>query len=315
VVAASGGGNAAGGIAAGAIGSARGMFLSHTRAEETIADRIGARYMARAGIDPQAAVDVLEIFRGQEVLSSAQQDPYSRTHPLSRDRMRALKGAVAAYGARKSPLPPGDLAYWYGRMRAKFRGFIGNPAYILRKLKKGDKSEAARLTRAIALHRQGNLKAAISLIDGLLRTRPKDAYYHELKGQILLEGGKARPAVAAYKTAVTLAPKEALIRAGYGHALLALRTRAGDRLALKVLRRARQMDPRDAGMLRDLALAWAKAGKNGMASLVTAERYAYLGRFKDAKTNATRAEGLLARGSQAWLRAGDILAASKTALK
>jgi len=315
VVAASGNSDAASGIAAGAAGAALRNYLAHTRAEETTADQIGARYMVRAGIDPKAALDVLDIFRGQEVLSSGQQDPYSRTHPLSRARIRALKGAIAAYGGNRFTPPSKDLVYRFARMRAKFRGFIGNPAYVLRHLKKGDRTEAARMTRAIALHRQGRLKAAVALMNGLIGGRPKDPFYHELKGQILLEGRAPAEAVKSYQTAVALAPHQPLIRAGLGRALLALRSKSGDRKALKVLLKARQMDPRDARMLRDLALAWAKRGNNGMAALVTAERYALLGRFKDAKTNATRALGLLARGSRGWLRADAILAASKVALK
>ena len=314
-IAASGGGNAAAGVAIGTASAANRNFLAHTRAEEATADQIGAQYMVRAGIDPRAAIKVLDIFRDQAVLSAAQQDPYSRTHPLSRDRIRALKGAIAAYGGRHFTPPSPDMTYWFGRMRAKFRGFVGNPSATLRHLKRGDTSEATRMARAIALHRQGKLKEAIALMDTLLRARPKDPFYHELKGQILLEGRQPKRAVKSYRTAVSLAPRQALIRAGLGRALLSLRTKSGNRAALKVLKKARQMDPRDARMMRDLALAWAKNGNNGMASLVTAERYALLGLFKDAKTNATRAEGLLPRGSRGWLRAEDVLATSKVALK
>jgi len=314
VAGASGNSDLAAGVIAGTAGSARGTYLAHTRAEESIADRIGARYMARAGIDPAAAVRVLDIFRGQEVLAAGRQDPYSRTHPLSSARIRALKGAVAAYGGRAGKPPPAELEYWYKRMRAKFRGFLGSPAYALRKTPKSDTSEPALLTRAIAYHRQGNLTKSRKLMHRLLAKRPNDPYYHELFGQILLEGRDAKAAVRSYKTAVSLAPKAALIRAGYGRALLSLKTKAGDKAALTVLRKAQKIDGRDARMLRDLAVAWAKSRNNGMASLVTAQRYALLGRFNDARTNALRAEGLLPRGSSGWLRAQDISAATKIAL-
>ncbi len=289
-------------------------FLSHTRAEETVADQVGTRYMVRAGVDPAASVEVLDIFRGQEALSIARQDPYSRTHPLSQDRIRALKGVIAAYeGQSKKPSP--DLVYWHRRMQAKFTAFTGNPAYILRKLDPADKSEAAIMTRAIAHHRQGDAKTAVKYMDQLLAKRPNDAFYHELKGQIQLEGRQTAPAITSYRKAVALAPKEPLILAGLGRAYLGLKTKSGDRAALDVLRKAYQMDGRDARMLRDLAVAWAKAGNNGMASLVTAERYALLSRFKDAYTNAVRAEGLLPRGSEGWLRAQDIIAVTKAVAK
>ncbi len=310
------GGNSelASGLAAGAAGSAMRGFLANSRAEETIADQVSVRYMVRAGIDPAAAIDVLELFRGQEALSVGRQDPYAQTHPLSQARIRALKGQIAAYAGKKTETPAA-LKYWYARMRAKFLGFNGNPTYVLRKLDKSDRSEPAIMTRAIAYHRQGKLPEALQQMDILLSKRPRDPYYNELKGQILLAGRSSVAAVASYKRAVALAPSEALILAGYGRALLSLKTKSGDRMALGTLRKARRMDPRDARMLRDLAVAYAKSGNNGMASLVTAERYALLSHFKDAQTNATRAESLLPRGSSGWLRAQDILAAAKAALK
>lgn len=314
VASVSGNSDAGAGIALGTAGSVVNNVLAHTRAEETTADRLSVRYMVRAGINPEATIKVLDIFRGQEVLSAAQQDPYLRTHPLSSERIRALKGVIAAYGGKFTPTSA-SLKYWHARMVAKFGAFMGNPSYLLRKLNKGDDSEVANLTRAIAYHRQGKLKTALKYMALLLKKRPNDPYYTELKGQILLEGNKATAAVSAYKRAVALAPKESLILAGYGRALLALNSKSGTRRALVTLRRARRMDPRDARMLRDLAVAWARSGKNGMASLVTAERYALLSNFKDAQTNAKRAEGLLPRGSSGWLRAGDILATSKVALQ
>ncbi|MFQ5439222.1 MAG: M48 family metalloprotease, partial [Paracoccaceae bacterium] len=315
MAAASGNGKIAGGIAAGTAGSAIGTFLAHTRAEETTADQIGARYMMRAGSDASAALDVLEIFRGQEALSVSRQDAYARTHPLSAERIRALKGAIAAYGGARRVAVSRALKYRHARMVAKFRGFLGNPSYTLRHMPKSDRSQAAMMTRAIAHHRQGRAKEAVAIMNGLIAKNPNDPYYHELKGQILLEGRMAGPGVTAYRRAVALAPGEPLILAGLGRALLSLRTSAGDRKALDTLRRARAIDGRDSRMLRDLAVAWAKTGNNGMASLVTAERYALLARFKDARTNATRAEGLLPRGSAGWLKAQDIIAAADTFLK
>lgn len=314
VAAAAGSGEAAGGIAAGTAASAQGVFFGHTRAEETVADQIGVRYMVRAGIDPSAAIDVLDIFSGQEALSVGRQDPYARTHPLSRDRIRAVKAQATAFGERKSKPDP-TLEYWAARMVAKFDGFTGNTNATLRKVKKNDTSEPADMIRAIAYHRQGKIDLALKYVNRLLAKRPRDAYYHELKGQILVENRRAAQGVQSYKRAVDLAPREPLILAGYGRALLSLKTKSGDRQALQVLQKARNLDARDARMLRDLAVAYAKANNPGMASLVTAERYALNGRFADANTNAKRAEGLLRRGSAGWLRSQDILGATRSFAK
>lgn len=312
-VAATGNSKAAAGVAIGTSSSAQRLFFAHTRAEEASADQAGLRYMARANVPPEAMVEVLNLFRGQEALSSTRQDPYVRTHPLTRDRLRAVQGFAAGQQIKGTDRASED--YWFARARGKLEAFIRSPAQTLRKVGKNDTSDIALMRRAVAYHRRPDTQAALREIDRLLAKRPKDAYVHELKGQILLESRNFGTAVNAYGRAVNLAPKEALIAAGYGRALLALKTADGDRRALAALTQARARDPFDPSMLRDLAVAYARAGQNGHASLVTAERYALAGRLKDAETHAKRAAGLLPRGSAGWNRAQDVLAAAKTAQK
>ena len=301
-----GSGDAAAGLALGTGSSAQRRFLSHTRAEEAAADASGLRYMAEAGIDPGAAVTLLDRFRGQEALNVTRQDPYVRGHPLTRDRLRAVKGLAA--GLRVAPIEQGGAEYWFARAQAKLGAFLRKPGFTLRKVAKSDRSDIAVMRRAIALHRRPDPKAARAEIDRLASMRPEDPFVHELRGQILLESRDVAGAVRAYGRAVQLAPRNALILAGLGRAQLA----AGNATqALDVLSRARARDPRDPRMLRDLAVAYAKTGQNGQASLATAERYALLGRMEDAAVHAKRAEGLLPNGSPGWRRAQDILAAQK----
>ena len=311
--AASGNGQAAGGIAVGAMSSAQRVLMSHTRSEESSADQSGARFMSRSGIDPHAMVDVLDLFRGQEALAVSRRDPYTLTHPLTRDRLRAVKGYAAAFAPQGKPDPAS--AYWYARIRGKLGAFIRNPKWGLRAAQKTEFSDVALMMQAVAYHKTPNLKKALKAVNALIAARPKDAYAYELKGQILLESRQAKAAAAAYAKAVALAPSEALILAGYGRALLAQNTAGSIKSALAALEKARARDPQDARMMRDLAMAYAKVGNNGMASLATAERYAIQGRLKDAGLHATRAAGLLPRGSVGWNRAQDVIRAAKTAPK
>jgi len=142
----------------------------------------------------------------------------------------------------------------------------------------------------------------------LLKSRPNDAYYHKLLGQILLEGRQFGAAVNAYARAAKLLPNNTLILAGYGRALLA----AGQpKNALKVLENARSRDFRDPSALRDLGSAYSQTGQPAMASLAVAERYALSGRLKDAEIHAKRAAGRLPRGSGPWQRAQDVLSAAQ----
>lgn len=145
-------------------------------------------------------------------------------------------------------------------------------------------------------------------MQNLQKSRPNDAYYQELLGQILLEGRQFGAAVNVYARAAKLAPNNALILGGYGRSLLA----AGQpKSALKVLESARARDFRDPAVLRDLGSAYAQSGKPAMASLAVAERHALNGRFKDAELHAKRAVARLPRGSGPWQRAQDVLSAAE----
>jgi predicted Zn-dependent protease len=58
-------------VAASSQTAAQRAALAHSRAEEMAADQAGLRYLAAAGADPMAAVEVLRHFRGQEALLSS----------------------------------------------------------------------------------------------------------------------------------------------------------------------------------------------------------------------------------------------------
>ena len=300
---ASGNAEAGMGMAAGSMASAQRVFFAHTRSEESSADQAALRYMTTAGVDPAAMARVLELFRGQEALSVGRQDPYVRTHPLTRDRLRA----VEAFGQSTGALSDDSARYWFARSTGKLSAFLRAPSWTLRRVGTSATDEISSLRRAIAYHRQSDTSSALQEMNRLLTLRPNDPFYQELQGQILFEGRRFADAVRAYARAVQLAPREGLILAGYGRALLAADTSSGNREALSVLEQAYARDSNDPRMLRDMAMAYARAGQNGMASVVTAERYAILGQMDSAETHATRASGLLPNGSSGWLRAQDVL--------
>jgi predicted Zn-dependent protease len=309
--AASGSGQAGAAVALGGQQALQRAFLAYTRAEEAAADQAGVAYMTRAGFDPAGMLEVLKLFRGQEVFQSARADPWARTHPMSAERMSLLENKVAESRARGAAMDP-EIAYWHERMRAKLDGFIDRPERVLSRLDTAAEpdSEINLYRRAIAEFRMSETDRALATLDRLLKLRPKDPFYRELRGQILFESGRPAEAVPAYREAVALAPDEPLIAGALGRALLAS---GQDDEALKVLERAARDDPGDARVLRDLATAYGRAGRDGDAALATAERMALAGQFEDAAIQAGRAMDLLPRGSPGWRRAEDIDAAARLA--
>ncbi len=279
-------------------------FLSFNRGEEAAADQAALRYLERAGVGPEGLLKVLERFRGQEVFTIGNTDPYVLTHPLSTERLQLVERKAAE--AEPTPRDP-ERDYWHARMRAKLEGFLDPPRRVLSRLEGEPEDELALYRKAIALHRLPAPSDAVRTVDRLIAERPEDPYYLELKGQILHESGRAADAVPYYRRAVALAPDETLLMAGLGRTLLALGTPEADREALEILKEARARDRADPTALRDLAVAYSRAGDQGMATLATAERFALAGRSEDAVLHARRAARLLPEGSPGWLRANDIL--------
>ncbi|MEM6441263.1 MAG: tetratricopeptide repeat protein, partial [Pseudomonadota bacterium] len=296
------------GVAGGAQSAIQRALLAYSRSEEASADQAAFTYLERAGIDPEGLMEVMRSFRGQEVFSGRNQDPYARTHPVFSERL-ALSERRAAESAHRGAPPDPQLAYWTERMGAKLDGFLVSPRTTLSRLAPDDGSEFARLRRAVALHRLPDPDGALREVDQLIALRPDDAYYHELKGQILLESGRGPAAVAPYRQAVALAPEEPLILGHLGRALLSLGDPGADREALTALERGAALSNGGSpGLLRDLSFAYARTGEEGKAALASAERLALLGASRDARRLARRAKDMLPAGSPAWLRADDIVA-------
>ncbi len=301
-----GGGEAGAATAAAVQGAIIRKFLSNTRAQEASADQAALTYLARAGIDPKGLQKVIEMFRGQEVLSIGSVDPYILTHPLSTNRLALIDRRVGeAEGRTFAPDP--EREYWHGRMRAKLAGFLRPTGRALRDVEGKPDTEAVLMQRAVAYHRMRDTGKALAAVDRLIAAKPNDAFYQELKGQILLESNRAEEAIPYYRRAVRLAPHIPLMKAGLGRALLQPDRPKLNAEALRILKDARTGDLADVSALRDLSTAYQRAGETGMATLASAERYALSGDKKSAVTLAKRAISILANGSPGWLRAQDIL--------
>ena len=294
-------GEAATGIALGVRGSATRKFLSHSRAEESSADQSALGYMVRSGTNPMGMVETLDIFVGQENLVAGRQDPYVRSHPLTRDRMRSVATMAMAHDDLSSDP---NMVYWHARMVAKLSAFQRAPSWTLGRINDSLSEDIKHMRTAIAQGREGKLTSAIKSIDRALALRPADPFYQDLKAELYMRNRAFSKSARSYKKAHHLRPKDAIILAGYGRALLA---EGKFSRALDILEQARVRDFRNSALLRDLGVAYSKLGKHAMASLVSAERYSLQGRIKDAKMHANRAAAGLPLGSPAWQRAQDII--------
>jgi predicted Zn-dependent protease len=150
--------------------------------------------------------------------------------------------------------------------------------------------------------------------DWLLGAQPHDPYFLELKGQILLESGKPKEAIAPLREAVKLT-NQPLISTLLAHALIATEDEANFAEAEQVLRLAVQRDRENPFAWYQLGVVYERRGDVPRAALATAERYAMMGEHPMALRSADAAMQGLKPGTVDYLRAQDIAMVSRAAIE
>ncbi|WOF73594.1 M48 family metalloprotease [Parvibaculaceae bacterium PLY_AMNH_Bact1] len=281
-------------------------FLSYSRVQEASADQAAVTYLDQVGWSGRGMMDTFYLFRGQEVLSERQQDPYLRSHPLSTQRLSALEDRVLSSPFVDVQDPPEWIAA-FEMIKAKLHGFIDRPAVTFRRYPTSDTSIPARYARAVAYHKLGDIARALGEIEPLLIAMPNNPFVWELKGQVLFESGKIEESVGPYRRAVELAPGSPLLHVGLAQSLIGLERRDETIEGLQHLEIARRTDKEDSRAYHQAAIAYARLGDYGNAELSTAERFYVLGQLPRAKQHAARAQVEMDEGTPGWLRAEDIL--------
>ena len=311
---AAGAGEAGAGIMAAGQQAAMGKFLAFNRGQESAADAAGAKYLTEAGISGKGSLSFFKKLQNLEFRYAVpQEDSYARTHPLGGERMAALESvykAAATWGNATDP----KLEARFQRVKAKLGGFVDDPKTTLIRYPETNKGVPARYARAYAWHKSAYPEKANAEVDALLKAEPQDPYFLELKGQILLESGKPKEALASLRQAVSAAPNEPLISSLLGHALIATEDQANFEEAKKVLRSAIGRDNSNPFAWYQLGIVYDREGDQARAALATAERYNLEGNRMMALTSARMALGGMKPGTPDCLRAQDIAMASQAAL-
>jgi len=301
---------AAGAVIAGSAALQQRSVLSYTRTMEQSADQAAVVYLDEAGYSGRGLLQFLNTLSGQELLSGKHQDPYLRSHPLTRDRIEFMRNHVLQSPHSETPLSE-DLVQAHDRMRAKLKGFINPPARTLREYKRDDTSFAARYARAVAYKKEFKIDEALALLDGLLAEFPNDPFLHELKGDVLQDAGRVAESIPPYQKAASMLPWAALIRVSLAQSQLELNDHRATGAALENLQQAVRYEPKMPLLWRLLATAHARNDNQAYVMLSLAEEALLKGKKPEARHRATQAMKLLPEGSASWIRAQDIQETAK----
>ncbi|KPQ28362.1 MAG: putative Zn-dependent protease [Marinobacter excellens HL-55] len=178
----------AGLIMGGAAMGAQLALAQYSQGDELESDHYGIRYMKAAGYDPQAAVELQELFlelsQGRE---SSWLDNMFATHPPSARRVQENQKLVDQLGAG---------------------GFRGRDIYQRRiaMIKKLQPAYDAH-DEALKLASKGDMTAALASINKAIELEPREAKFFALRGRIYEDQKQREKAQADFDKAVSLYPE------------------------------------------------------------------------------------------------------------
>jgi predicted Zn-dependent protease len=203
---------------------------------------------------------------------------------------------------------PADLQLRHDMMRAKIAAYTQGLGLVRRLFKDNPKSAAARYGVAISQFLQGKTDTSLRIINQLIKEQPNNAYLYEIQAEVLLRARKPEQGIMPMQTAIRLDPyKSGLLRIQYGHLLIETGDKANAREAVKQIKKGLARDPQTISGYDYLARAHSLLGQESLALAATAEGRFLVGRHKEAKQFAIRAQQNLKKNSPQWVRLQDII--------
>ncbi len=312
---AAGAGEAGAGIMAAGQQAGMGKYLAFSRQQEASTDAAGAKYLNAAGISGKGYLNFFKTLQAMEYrYGIGRKMEFMLDHPVSAERIANLTETMEKSPAWAKPLNQ-DWEERFKRVQAKLDGYLMDPAQALQKYPATNQTLYAHYARAYAYHRAGYPDKADAEAAALVQAKPKDPYFLEIQGQILLEAGRPKDAVVPLRTALRESRSNPLIATTLGHALIQTDETANFDEAKGVLRTAVARDDDNPFAWLQLGTVYERTGDEPRAALATAERASMMGDTRTALQSARFALGGIPQNTPDWIRAQDIAMAAQNEME
>jgi predicted Zn-dependent protease len=293
--------------------AAQRTMLQYSRENEESADQAALNFLDRTHNSASGLLELLEYLNREEHALYGNLNPYTLTHPLSRERIAHIRNHVGVPSTEGAGTISVELRRDYVRSYVKLHAFFDPAQQTLKKYPQSNKTVNARYARAIAYQKIPDLDKSFKELDSLIAEYPADPYFAELKGQILFENGRALESVQYYKKAVQLLPSQSQLVLGLAMAEIAAAD--GDMAhskqllpaAINSLNDVHLKEPANMMVLEQLEIAYGKSGMKGMSYWAHAEQALLANNKNDARKFAHLAEKYLSANSPSAMRVKDML--------
>jgi predicted Zn-dependent protease len=265
-----GGGQAAEGGIAAATGLSAQQQINFTRDNEAEADRVGMGYLAGAGYDPNAMANIFETMSRHEGLVETYIPAMLIDHPVTSDRLGEARARAAQFPPRKGK---DSQSFLLIRERVRVLTATGDvnlaPTYE-QKIARGEDTLENRYGEALALLNSNHADEAVKILTPLVQQHEGLTLLHAALGQAQAKAGHVDEALATFRHALNLFPRNVPITVRYAETLM---SNGKPAQAHEVLLDLFNIVPPTPDQIRLTALAASAAGDAGDA-------YFYMGEYQ-----------------------------------
>ena len=288
-------------------------FYKHTRQNEKYADAAAIEYMTAVNRSCIPLTELLKTLGKQELLHENRQDPYLRTHPISRDRISDIMEATKNINIDKSEnLLLDEIKF--KRIVAKIIAFTNTPGKTLLLYPRSSSQIDAKYARAIAYLRLPDLDKGIKEIKELINLDRNDPFFPEVLGQMLFENGQIFQSIKQLKISAQLLPNNPYILLSLARSQIEYGENKENNDAINNLKQVLEIIPKNIAAWKLLSIAEARNNNIGLAQLASAEAYFLLGQYALSIQFAEKARIAFKKQSPSDIRALDIIFFSKEKL-
>ncbi|MBF0401117.1 MAG: M48 family metalloprotease [Magnetococcales bacterium] len=210
----------------GGAAASQSSLLDAIREKEAQADRLAIRYLSMAGFDPHGMVRFMERLNREQRIHTMP-PPYLLTHPISslrlmesQQQLEAMQTAPAVGSTRQSASGQQRVRQHQeadNTLLARVQAVLeagttddlnGLMARFRKRLEWDPDNFPARYGLAVAERYMGQLSAALTDLETLLKQQPNDPYLLRERGMVRLESGKPAVAEADFRAALLHQPKQ-----------------------------------------------------------------------------------------------------------
>jgi len=202
-------------------GLAAQQMINYTRGQEQEADRVGIQYLAAAGFDPEGLADIFERLSRQRGIQDSWVPAILIDHPVDEDRVAEARARAAHFPPAPNTSSPD---FWLIKERVRVLTAPGDEdihRYYAQRIASGHHNVSTMYGDALALMQDNRPAEAVPILKKLVAQHADLHLLYAALGQAQAQAGEIKDALATFRLAAVLFPRNVPVTIRYAQTLMA----------------------------------------------------------------------------------------------